>query len=99
MIFGAEQAEDFQFGATIDGKDQGSSSVASNLGEGDGKLSIENTDTGCIIKGNLPMYDIDGLPIIIISSTRANKVAKTTTRFLMTILHLKATAVQRMRCM
>lgn len=63
-IFGAEQAEDFQFGATIDGKDQGSSSVASNLGEGDGKLSIENTDTGCIIKGNLPMYDIDGLPIV-----------------------------------
>ena len=61
-IFGNDEAEDFQFGASIDNKDQGSDSVADAIA--DGWLHIEDTDTGCVIKGTLPMYDEQGYPIV-----------------------------------
>lgn len=61
-IFGNDEAEDFQFGASIDNKDQGSDSVADAIA--DGWLHIEDTDIGCVIKGTLPMYDEQGYPIV-----------------------------------
>ena len=54
--------EYFQFGATIDNNDQGSSSVAQAIE--DGWLHIEETETGCRICGTVPQYDENGYPIV-----------------------------------
>ena len=61
-IFGQDQAEDFQFGASINNKDQGSISVAEAVDKG--WVTITDTDDGCTITGTLPMYDEQGYPIV-----------------------------------
>lgn len=61
-IFGSDEAKDFQFGASIDNKDQGSISVAEAVDKG--WVTITDTDDGCTITGTLPMYDEQGYPIV-----------------------------------
>ena len=61
-IFGSDDADDFLFGATIDGADKDSTSVAQAVAAGN--LHITDTETGCTITGTLPMYDSNGFPIV-----------------------------------
>lgn len=61
-IFGEDDEDDFRFGATIDSKDEGSSSIAQAVK--DGWLEIEDVGGGCTITGTLPRYDTNGYPIV-----------------------------------
>lgn len=55
--------DDFRFGATIDGEDRGSDSVAGAVENG--WLHIEDTgDASCTVSGTVPMYDEQGYPIV-----------------------------------
>ena len=61
-IFGEGHESEFEFGATIDGKPQNSITVAQAV-EG-GWLTITDTADGCVIEGDLPIYNEQGLPIV-----------------------------------
>lgn len=61
-IFGEGHESEFEFGATIDGKPQNSITVAQAVEEG--WLTITDTADGCVIEGDLPIYNEQGLPIV-----------------------------------
>lgn len=61
-IFKEEQKEFFQFGATIDNKDQGSGALADVAKQEN--LTITDNDANATITGRLPMYHENGDPIV-----------------------------------
>lgn len=63
-VFGSNEENDFQFGATIDNQDKGSVSIAQAVEAGDLKLNTSSDGKTCTITGTVPAYDENGYPIV-----------------------------------